>query len=344
MKNKNNYQMVSLLQFVFAILVIMLHSSRVFQNDAYHFIQKSIFSRMAVPFFVVCSSFFVRKKTSQNSTYQNKYLKNYVKTYLVWSAVFIPYGLFYFSSLSLPPVLIPLGLLVALLYTGICYHLWYIPAVLTGTYLVNRALRRVRFKYTIFLSLVLFAVGSIETYSAFFENTKLLSIYESYASVFFTSRNGLFFIPIFVCIGYLLYDYREHTTFTQHYLIKLLVAFLALCLEGFIIFPKQGIDKNFLFALIPFSMFLFNWAIRTELFRDKSFYKLKQLSTLYFFIHPIFIEIISIPALVSLFKVSYFGWIKFLFTLISTHLLSLVILKTIQVKRKEQKVDISKAP
>ena len=91
-------------------------------------------------------------------------------------------------------------------------------------------------------------------------------------------------------------------------------------------------------------MFLFNWAIRTELFKDKSFYKLKQLSTLYFFIHPIFIEIISIPAIVVLFKVSHFGWIKFLFTLISTHLLSLVILKLIQVKRKEQKANISKAP
>lgn len=336
--------MISFLQFVFAILVIMLHSSRVFQNDAYHFIQKSIFSRMAVPFFVVCSSFFFRKKTSQDWTYQNKYLKNYVKNYLVWSAVFLPYGLFYFSSLSFPPSLIPLGLLVALLYTGICYHLWYIPAFLTGTYLVNRALKRVEFKYIIVLSSVLFTVGSIETYSAFLENTKLISIYEGYASVFFTSRNGLFFIPIFVCVGYLLYDYREHSLFTQHYLIKLLLSFLLLCLEGVIIFPKQGIDKNFLFTLIPFSMFLFNWAIRTELFKDKSFYKLKQFSTLYFFIHPIFIEIISIPAIMVLFKVSHFGWIKFLFTLISTHLLSLVILKIIQVKRKEQKVDISKAP
>lgn len=336
--------MISFLQLVFAILVIMLHSSRVFQNDAYHFIQKSIFSRMAVPFFVVSSAFFVRKKTSQDETYQNKYLKNSVKNYLVWSAVFIPYGLFYFSSLSLPPALIPLGLLVALLYTGICYHLWYIPAILTGSYLVNRALKRIKFTYTIFFSFILFTVGSIETYSAFLENTILISIYESYASVFYTSRNGLFFIPIFVCVGYLLYDYREHTAFTQHYLIKLLIAFLALCLEGFIIFPKQGIDKNFLFALIPFSMFLFNWAIRTDIFKYKTFYKLKQLSTLYFFIHPIFIEIISIPAIVSLFEVSHFGWIKFLFTLISTHLLSLVILKLIQIKKKEQEAGISKVP
>ncbi|MGB9343667.1 MAG: hypothetical protein WCB13_09725, partial [Trichococcus sp.] len=132
--------------------------------------------------------------------------------------------------------------------------------------------------------------------------------------------------------------------FTQHYFIKLLVAFLFLCLEGLIIFPNQGFDKNFLFTLIPFSMFLFNWAIRTKLFRDKSFYKLKQLSTLYFFIHPIFIELISIPAIEVLFKATHFGWIKFIFTLISTHLLSLIILTVLQIKQNEQKADISKAP
>lgn len=336
--------MVSLLQFIFAILVIMLHSSRLFQNDAYHFIQKSIFSRMAVPFFIVCSSFFVRAKTSQDSNYQKKYIKNYVKNYLIWSTIFIPYGLFYFSSFSLPPTLIPLGLVVALFYTGLCYHLWYIPAFLTGTYLVNSVLKKASLRYTIFFFFILFTFGSIETYSAFLENTKLLSLYSSYASIFFTSRNGLFFTPIFVCVGYLLYDYSERFIFTQHYFIKLLVAFLFLCLEGLIIFPNQGFDKNFLFTLIPFSMFLFNWAIRTELFRDKSFYKLKQLSTLYFFIPPIFIELISIPTIVVLFMATHFGWIKFIFTLISTHLLSLIILTVLQVKKNEQKADISKAP
>ena len=336
--------MVSFIQFVFAILVIMLHSSRLFQNDAYHFIQKSIFSRMAVPFFIVCSSFLIRAKTSQGSGYQKKYFKKYIKTYLIWSAIFIPYGLFYFASLSLTPTLIPLGLLVALFYTGICYHLWYIPAFLTGTYLVNSVLKKTKIKYVIFFFLFLFAIGSIETYSSFIKNTKLLSLYTGYASFFLTSRNGLFFTPIFVCVGYILYDYSERPIFTKYYFLKLCVAFLFLCLEGAIIFPNQGLDKNFLFTLIPFSMFLFNWAIRTKLFKDKSFSKLKKLSTLYFFIHPIFIELISIPTIVVLFNATYFGWIKFIFTLISTHLLSLIILTVLPLNKKNQKIDTVKIP
>lgn len=338
MKNKINYQMVSLVQFILAILVIMLHSSRIFQYDVYHFIQKSIFSRMAVPFFIVCSSFFIREKALQDTNYQKRYIKKYIKTYLFWSAIFIPYGLSYFLSLTLSPILIPLGLLIAIFYTGICYHLWYIPSFLTGSYLVDTVLKKINFKYVILLSLILFSIGSIETYSAFLKNTRLLSIYSNYTSIFFTSRNGLFFTPIFVCIGYILYDYREHYMYNQYYSFKLFIAFLFLCLEGLIIFPNQGFDKNFLFMLIPFSMFLFNWSIRTEIFRNKSFYKLKQLSTLYFFIHPIFIELFSISPIAFKLHTPYFGLIKFMFTLINTHLLSSIILY-FRTPKKVSKLD-----
>ena len=262
--------MLSLIQFILAILVIMLHSTRIFQDEALHFIQKSIFSRMAVPFFLVCSSFFIRVKIAENSLYLKSYLQNYIKTYLIWSAIFIPYGLYYFHSLSLSPVLIPFGLLVALFYTGICYHLWYIPAFLSGFFLVNLIRKKVNLRWTFILFMGLFVIGSIETYSAFLENTRLLSIYSKYASIFFTSRNGLFFTPIFICVGYLLYDYRENPVFTKNYFIKLLISFFLLCIEGFIIFPNQGIDKNFLITLIPFFMFMFNWAIRTDIFFKKN--------------------------------------------------------------------------
>lgn len=338
MKNKINYQMVSFLQFIFSRLVIMLHSSRLFQNDAYHFIQKSLFSRMAVPFFIVCSSFFIQAKTSQDPTYPKKYFKNYVKTYLVWSVIFFPYGLFYFYSLSLPSAMIPLGLLVAILYTGMCYHLWYIPAFLTGSYLVNAALKKFHWKIVFFVSFVLFTFGSIETYFAFLKDTPMLSIYSSYTTIFFTSRNGLFFAPVFVCIGHFLYDYKESRLFSQNCFTKLLLAFLLLCLEGLLIFPNEGIDKNFLFTLIPFSMFLFNWAIRTDLFRDQSLYKLKKLSTFYFFIHPIFIELISIPSIAGRFGVASFGWVRFIFTFISTHFLSIIMIQLTRQKEMNSRI------
>lgn len=193
---------------------------------------------------------------------------------------------------------------------------------------------KISLKWIIFICFILFTLGSIETYSGFLENTQLLSYYYRYASVFLTSRNGLFFTPIFICIGYLLFENKESNLFTRHTFIKLIISFAFVCIEGFIIFPNQGLDKNFLFTLIPFSMFLFNWAIRTDIFRNQNFGYFKKLSMYYFFLHPIFIELLSIPSIEEKFNPIYFGWIKFIFALIGTHCLSLLFIRLSQIKLK----------
>lgn len=46
-----NYAMLSLFQYVASILVVLVHCQRLFPNEILHFTQKSMFGRMAVPFF-----------------------------------------------------------------------------------------------------------------------------------------------------------------------------------------------------------------------------------------------------------------------------------------------------
>ena len=60
------------------------------------------------------------------------YLAKIVKTYLFWSFVYLPYAWLFFSSLHLPIYLFPAGVLIALIYLGMCYQLWYIPAFFAG--------------------------------------------------------------------------------------------------------------------------------------------------------------------------------------------------------------------
>ena len=71
------------------------------------------------------------------------YLVRIVKTYLFWSCVYLPYAWLFFSSLNLPTSLFPVGVLIALLYLGMCYQLWYIPAFFAGAcFLVNYLVKR----------------------------------------------------------------------------------------------------------------------------------------------------------------------------------------------------------
>ena len=56
-----NTSSISFFQYLFAIAVIMVHSGRLTSYEPVHFGLKSILGRMAVPFFIVCASFFLKQ-------------------------------------------------------------------------------------------------------------------------------------------------------------------------------------------------------------------------------------------------------------------------------------------
>ena len=284
-----NTSSISFFQYLFAIAVILVHSGRLTSYEPLHFGLKSMLGRLAVPFFIVCASFFL-KQSLGNSKKMKTYLVKIVKTYLFWSFVYLPYAWLFFSSLHLPVYLFPAGVFVALIYLGMCYQLWYIPAFLLGLFLVNQLVKRLGMVWTGFLALLLYCWGLIETYSAYLDTTSLLKGYQLYSNLFFTARNGLFYTPIFIYMGYYLYDHFHAQTFRIHRWQKLALAFGLLCLEGIIIFQHQGIDKNFFFLLPFVTVYLVNACLRSSFLKSYDLQYLKQMSIALYFSHPIFIE------------------------------------------------------
>lgn len=284
-----NTSSISFFQYLFAIAVILVHSGRLTSYEPLHFGLKSMLGRLAVPFFIVCASFFL-KHSLGNSQKMKAYLVKIVKTYLFWSFVYLPYAWLFFSSLHLPIYLFPAGVFVALVYLGMCYQLWYIPAFLLGLFLVNQLVKRLGMVWTGLITFLLYCWGLIETYSAYLDTTSLLKGYQLYSNLFFTARNGLFYTPIFIYMGYYLYDHFHAQVFSIHRWQKLALAFGLLCLEGIIIFQHQGIDKNF-FLLLPFvTVYLVNACLRSSFLKSYDLQYLKQLSIALYFSHPIFIE------------------------------------------------------
>ena len=284
-----NTSSISFFQYLFAIAVILVHSGRLTSYEPLHFGLKSMLGRLAVPFFIVCASFFL-KQSLGNSQKMKAYLVKIVKTYLFWSFVYLPYAWLFFSSLHLPIYLFPAGVFVALVYLGMCYQLWYIPAFLLGLFLVNQLVKRLGMVWTGFLALLLYCWGLIETYSAYLDTTSLLKGYQLYSNLFFTARNGLFYTPIFIYMGYYLYDHFHAQVFSIHRWQKLALAFGLLCLEGIIIFQHEGIDKNFFFLLPFVTVYLVNACLRSSFLKSYDLQYLKQMSIALYFSHPIFIE------------------------------------------------------
>ncbi|HFI0645601.1 TPA: acyltransferase family protein [Streptococcus suis] len=319
-----NTSLLSLIQFIGAILVIALHCRRLFDNDQLHFIQKSIFSRMVVPYFMVTACFFLRRNYPSLSKH---YLIRYSKQYLTWSALYLPFYLIYLTLQEIPLHYYPLALLVGLTYTGTSYQLWYMPAFLLGLVLVHFSLKKWGWRITVSLACLLYLLGSVETYSSYLEESALLTAFDNYKTFFFTSRNGLFYAPIFVLTGTYLADKLNHPIFQYRQKTKLLISTVILICETTIIYLNQGYDKNFIFSLVPFTAYLVAWTLTTDLFRQKKFQFLKEYASYYYFIHVIPVEIsFFFLENSSLTKIQQ-GWLVFIITIITCQLLSWLIIK-----------------
>lgn len=331
-----NTSSISFFQYLFAIAVILVHSGRLTSYEPLHFGLKSMLGRLAVPFFIVCASFFL-KQSLGNSKKMKAYLVKIVKNYLFWSFVYLPYAWLFFSSLHLPIYLFPAGVLIALIYLGMCYQLWYIPAFLLGLFLVNQLVKHLGMVWTGLITFLLYCWGLIETYSAYLDTTSLLKGYQLYSNLFFTARNGLFYTPIFIYMGYYLYDHFHAQVFSIHRWQKLALSFGLLCLEGIIIFQHQGIDKNFFFLLPFVTVYFVNACLRSSFLKSYDLQYLKQLSIALYFSHPIFIEwarygFSSLP-------LSYpnRGKLIFVTALFGSHLFGLAML-WVRERREKQKI------
>lgn len=331
-----NTSSISFFQYLFAIAVILVHSGRLTSYEPLHFGLKSMLGRLAVPFFIVCASFFL-KQSLGNSQKMKAYLAKIVKNYLFWSFVYLPYAWLFFSSLHLPIYLFPAGILIALVYLGMCYQLWYIPAFLLGLFLVNQLVKHLGMVWTGLITFLLYCWGLIETYSAYLDTTSLLKGYQLYSNLFFTARNGLFYTPIFIYMGYYLYDHFHAQAFSIHRWQKLALAFGLLCLEGIIIFQHQGIDKNFFFLLPFVTVYFVNACLRSSFLKSYNLQYLKQMSIALYFSHPIFIEwarygFSSLP-------LSYpdRGKLIFVTALFGSHLFGLAML-WVRERREKQKI------
>ena len=331
-----NTSSISFFQYLFAIAVILVHSGRLTSYEPLHFGLKSMLGRLAVPFFIVCASFFL-KQSLGNSQKMKAYLVKIVKTYLFWSFDYLPNAWRFFSRLHLPVYLFPAGILIALVYLGMCYQLWYIPAFVLGLFLVNQLVKRLGMVWTGFLALLLYCWGLIETYSAYLDTTSLLKGSQLYSNLFFTARNGLFYTPIFIFMGYYLYDHFDSPSFRVHCWQKVALAFGCLCLEGLVIFQHEGIDKNF-YLLLPFvTVYLDNACLHSSFLKSYDLQYLKQMSIALYFSHPIFIEwarygFSSLP-------LSYpdRGKLIFVTALFGSHLFGLAML-WVRERREKQKI------
>lgn len=336
---KNTYQSIDLMKYLAALMVIGVHTN-VFMpfSTTLNFAFANVLARIAVPFFLITSAYFLKRGMSQKKNYLQTYLLALLKGYLLWSLLYLPIGLNWLAdNYNLPPYLYPVALVVGLFYVGTYYHLWYIPALIIAVLGINWLLKKTNYPFVFSISLLLYGLGSLETYYGVVTNPTLLALIKRYMAVFITTRNGFFYGFIFVALGFFLWDYQDKLKQIA-YTRGLVVSIGLIIIEACYIFDKPRLDMNFLLSLVPLSFFLFIWLKEKLLPFSLNAYPIRDYAKYYYFVHGLFL--VMIPAIASYLGLTNLwdtqGLLRFSLTLVTTHLtcLMLIYLKKQPLPRK----------
>ena len=301
------YQNLDLFRFLSSIIIIVLHA-RPFFTVSYEIDMaiNNIIGRICVPFFFFISGYFAAKQEQKKPDYIRSYIRSMIPVYLLWSAVYLPWSLSlaapYIQQVSgllctigLPTaiqnllllLLVPLAVIVALLYSGVYYHLWYFPALLLSMLVLRWWKRKYSLRVLLTVSFVLLLFGATETYYGFCGQF-FQSLLHYYYAVFFTTRNFLFFALFYVTLGY--WMGKQEQPASSLCFLKLLLSIAALVGEGLLLQTTQRLDSNILLACVPLVYYLFSCLLYTNIHVPQlSEIPFRAISKYYYLVHPLMI-------------------------------------------------------
>ena len=145
----------------------------------------------------------------------------------------------------------------------------------------------------IIICMILYLIGlfgdSYYGITSSFEITK--NIYDVIFKTFEYTRNGLFYVPIYIYMGYMLKE-KQLNIRTKQNVILILFSTILMIIEGLILrqFDLQRHDSMYI-MLIPLMFVLFNLIVQKQ---DKTANnkKLRELSTTIYIMHPLFIIVV----------------------------------------------------
>ena len=301
------YQNLDLFRFLSSIIIIVLHA-RPFFTVSYEIDMaiNNIIGRICVPFFFFISGYFAAKQEQKKPDYIRSYIRSMIPVYLLWSAVYLPWSLSlaapYIQQVSgllctigLPTaiqnllllLLVPLAVIVALLYSGVYYHLWYFPALLLSMLVLRWWKRKYSLRGLLTVSFVLLLFGATETYYGFCGEFFQFLLH-FYFVVFFTIRNFLFFALFYVTLGY--WMGKQEQPASSLCFLKLLLSIAALVGEGMLLQTTQRLDSNILLACVPLVYYLFSCLLYTNIHVPQlSEIPFRAISKYYYLVHPLMI-------------------------------------------------------
>lgn len=200
---KQEYVRIDSFRMVAAFLIVAIHTAPfVSVNTTLDYLFTYCIGRIGVPFFLMVTGYFVLAPYYQGREGSVERLKRYLikilSLYGISILLYLPVNIY---AEQLPE---NFGELCReLVFDGTFYHLWYLPATVTGCLFLIILMKLLGNKKAGIAAVLLYLIGMFgdSYYGAICEIPLLKSIYEGIFAVSSYTRNGIFYVPVFLWLG-----------------------------------------------------------------------------------------------------------------------------------------------
>ena len=235
------------------------------------------------------TGYLILPKAIENKTKIKEYTKKITIIYITSIIIYIPINIY---SGVLKTINIT-NILKMIFIDGTMYHLWYFPALILGLWITYILTKKLKTKYCLTIFTILFIIGLLgDSYYGITEQINILKItYDYIFKIFNYTRNGIFYVPIFLYLGYKIKKIKKDKNNKKN--ITLTITFITLMIiEGITLhhYEIQKHDSMYIF-LIPLMYYLFQLLINNNNGEKEN---LRKISTITYIMHPFFIVVIRL--------------------------------------------------
>ncbi len=249
--SSKGYAGIDCFRVVAAFMVIAIHTSPFLSwNETLDFLITFDICRLAVPFFLTCTGFFVLGPfyESKKSASLWRSLRKLLILYGLATILYLPVNLY---AGNLPT---SLGeLLRMIFFDGTFYQLWYLPTTIVGLVLTGFLLRCCSLRTTGILVGVLYVIGlfgdSYYGLTAYIPG--LQSLYDLSFQISSYTRNGILFAPAFLWLGAWIHQGHQSKALGISFVFSLLL----LLVEGYLTWRFDLQRHNSFYILLPLCTF-----------------------------------------------------------------------------------------
>lgn len=281
-------------RFIASLMIVAIHIYPFqFLSASFDYLLTRVLFRIAVPFFLMITGYFLVSKVLEKKELQEQkkilksYTKKIIKLYFISILIYLPINIYnsYFSETSF------LKICKDVLINGTFYHLWYFPSLILGLWISYYILRTRKKSFCLGLLVFLYLMGLLgDSYYGITENFPVLKdFYHRVFNICEYTRNGLFYVPIFLSMGYWIHQLSNIKLNYKDY-ISFLISLTLMVVEGFLLYQfKVPRHTSMYIMLIPSSYFLFKIMLNFKNSESGIDQKLRGISTWIYILHPLLI-------------------------------------------------------